>query len=87
MLAGASECTPDPEHVELISFRIGHYHMVRDALLRVFTDYRRPSRGEMLDRLGHSGPPDLPRFTAAAARLHVQVDPVLHDLGLGDLKE
>jgi len=58
-----------------------------DAILHVFTDYRRSSRGETLDRLGHSGPPDLPWFTATAARLHVQVDSVLHDLGLGDLEE
>ena len=29
--------------------------MVRDAILHVFTDYGRSSRGETLDRLGHSG--------------------------------
>lgn len=30
-------------HVELISLRIGHYHMIRDTILHVFTDYGRSS--------------------------------------------
>ena len=74
------------EYVELTSLRIGHYHMVRYAILHVFTDHGRSGRGETLDRLGNSGPLHLPRFTAATARLHVQVDSVLHDLGSGTLR-
>jgi hypothetical protein len=46
-----------------------------------------PAAVKPLDRLGHTRPSDLPGLAAAAASLHVQVNPVLRDLGLGDLEE
>jgi hypothetical protein len=42
------------DHAALVSFRVGHHHMVGRAIIQlVLTDHGRARRNESLDRFGH----------------------------------
>jgi hypothetical protein len=58
------------EHAKLVSFRIGHHHMVGRAIQRLLPDHRCTRRGEPGDPIGHPGPAGVPRFMAASADMH-----------------
>jgi hypothetical protein len=77
----------ESKHVELISLRLGHDHVVRLALQLLFAYHSRPSGGQSLDRLDCAGPPHLRRCVAASADLDVEVQPVLHHFRLRHLQE
>src|SRR6202020_2093561 len=75
------------DDAELVALRVGHDEVIRHPVLPVLADNGRARPGQTRDCLQHPRPADLLRLAAAAACLHVQVDPVLGRLGLRDLEE